>query len=444
MSVLVRVAPSPTGLLHIGNARAAVLNALLARKEGGKFMLRIDDTDDTRSKPEFEKAILEDLAWLGLKHDLFARQSERTAFYQKAMERLKQSGHIYPCYETAEELERRRKRLQAMGKPPVYDRAALKLTDADRARLEAEGRKPHWRFKLSQKKVAWDDLIRGRVEIDTAHLSDPVLVREDGRFLYTLPSVVDDADFGVTHIIRGEDHVTNSAPQIEIFEALGAPVPLFAHFALFVASGGEVLSKRLGSMSLQAMRADGIEPLALCAYLAKIGTSDPLEPRLSLDGLAEGFAFEKMGRAPARLDPTELLTLNGKLLHALPFEAVEARLKAMNIGGGEAFWDAVKPNLTRLSDAAQFWALVTGPITPVLEGDLPGKAAALLPPEPWTEETWGIWTKAIGAATGAKGRALFHPLRLALTAGEHGPELKKLLPLIGRAKALARLEGKSA
>ncbi len=445
MSVLVRVAPSPTGLLHIGNARAAVLNALFARKEGGKFMLRIDDTDDTRSRPEFETAIMEDLAWLGVTHDLFARQSERAAFYQKALDRLKELGQVYPCYETPEELERRRKRLAAQNKPPVYDRAALKLTDADRAKLESEGRRPHWRFKLSQKKVGWEDLVRGPVEIDTAHLSDPVLVREDGRFLYTLPSVVDDADFGITHILRGEDHVTNTAPQIEIFEALGATVPKFAHYALFVASGGEVLSKRLGALSLQALRADGIEPLALASYLAKIGTSDPLEPRLSLDGLAEGFAFEKLGRAPARLDAAELATLNGKLLHALPYEAVAQRLEAMGISGGAAFWDAVKPNLTRLSDAKAYWGWITGPLTPVIEdADLAAKAAALLPPEPWTEDTWSSWTKAVGAASGAKGRALFHPLRLALTAQEHGPELKKLLPLIGRAKALARLEGKPA
>ncbi len=445
MSVLVRVAPSPTGYLHIGNARAAVLNALFARKEGGKFMLRIDDTDDTRSKPEFEKAILEDLAWLGLAHDLFARQSERSAFYQKAMERLKAGGHIYPCYETPAELDRRRKRQQAQGKPPVYDRAALKLTDADRAKLESEGRRPHWRFKLSHTKVVWDDLVRGHVEIDTAHLSDPVLVREDGRFLYTLPSVVDDADFGVTHILRGEDHVTNTAPQIEIFTALGAPVPHFAHYALFVEGGGAVLSKRFGAFALRVLRDDGIEPLALCAYLAKIGTSDPLEPRLSLDGLAEGFAFEKMGRAPARLDQNDLLTLNGKLLHAMPFESVAARLRAMDIGGGAAFWEAVRPNLTRLIDAKEFWAWIAGPITPVIENaGLTAKAAEVLPPEPWTEETWGLWTKAVGGATGAKGRALFHPLRLALTGHEHGPELKKLLPLIGRAKTLARLEGKPA
>ena len=445
MTVLVRFAPSPTGLLHVGNARTAMLNWLFAKKENGKFFLRIDDTDTERSKPEYEAAILEDLNWLGLTHDLFARQIERASEHEKAAEKLKASGHLYPCYESADELDRRRKRQIAMKRPPVYDRAALRLTAGDRAKLEAEGRKPHWRFKLSQTKVKWHDLLRGLVEIDTAHLSDPVLIREDGRFLYTLPSVADDIDFAVTHIVRGEDHVTNTAAQIEIFEALGAKIPAFAHFPLLVGSGGEALSKRLGSISLRSLREDGIEPLALASYLAKTGTSDPIELKPSLDVLANEFSFEKVGRAPAHFDPAELAGLNSKLLHSLPYEAVASKLEAMNIKGGAAFWDAVKPNLTRLSDVADLATLVTGPITPVIEdAGLAAKAAELLPAEPFTEETWPAWTKAVGAATGAKGRALFHPLRLALTARENGPELKKLLPLIGRAKALARLKGETA
>ncbi len=441
--VIVRVAPSPTGYLHVGNARAALLNYLFALHAGGKFMLRIDDTDDTRSKPEYETAILEDLAWLGLTHDIFARQSDRAARYQEAAGKLKTAGRLYPCYETAAELDRRRKRQMAAGKPPVYDRAALALTDAQRAAFEAEGRKPHWRFKLSHNKVQWNDLIRGHVEIDTATLSDPVLIREDGRFLYTLPSVVDDADFAVNHILRGEDHVTNSAPQIEIFEALDAPVPHFAHFALFVAAGGEVLSKREGSLSLRALRDDGIEALALNAYLARIGTSDSIEPALSLRELADGFAFEKMGRALAHFDRAELTALNAKTLHAMPYEIVAPRLMAMGVH--QPVWEAVKPNVTRLADAVDLQRLVTGPVTPVIEdADFIARAAALLPPEPWNEGTWGVWTEAVKAATGTKGRALFHPLRLALTGLEHGPELKKLLPLIGRAKVLARLEGQTA
>jgi glutamyl-tRNA synthetase len=445
MSVVVRFAPSPTGLLQAGNGRASVLNALFARKEGGKFLLRIDDTDDTRSKPEFETAIIEDLAWLGTPHDLFARQSDRIGQHERAAELLKSAGRLYPCYETAAELDRKRKRQMAQKKPPIYDRAALALTDADRAKLEAEGRKPHWRFKLSHKKVAWNDCVRGPVEIDTSTLSDPVLIREDGRFLYTLPSVVDDIDFKITHIIRGEDHVTNSAPQIEIFEALGAIAPLFAHYPLFIAAGGEVLSKRLGSLSLRALREDGIEALALATYVAKIGTSDPLEPRLSMDALAAEFAFEKIGRAPAHFDIPELEALNTRLLHALPYEAVAIRLAELGVGGGASFWDAAKPNLAKLADIAGLWRMVAGPIAPVIEdGALAAKASALLPSEPWDESTWGTWTKAVSGETGAKGRALFHPLRLALTGAEHGPELKKLLPLIGRAKAEARLKGETA
>ncbi len=441
MSVIVRVAPSPTGYLHVGNARAALLNALFARHSGGKFMLRIDDTDDTRSKPEFETAILEDLAWLGLPHDIFARQSDRAARYREAAETLKAAGRLYPCYETAAELDRRRKRQMAMGKPPVYDRAALNLSAEDRAKLEAEGRAPHWRFKLSHTKVAWDDLIRGRVEIDTATLSDPVLIREDGRFLYTLPSVLDDADFAVTHILRGEDHVTNTAPQIEIFDALGVGRPAFAHFALFVATGGEVLSKREGSLSLRALRDDGIEPLALAAYLARIGTSDAIEPAASLDELAADFDFSKMGRALAHFDPAELIALNARTLHTMPFAAVADRLPFQK----EDLWNALRPNLTRLSDISDLLRMVDGPITPVIEdAAFLAQAAALLPPEPWDETTWGAWTKAVAAQTGVKGRGLFHPLRLALTGLDHGPELKKLLPLIGRGKTLSRLKGETA
>jgi glutamyl-tRNA synthetase len=437
---LVRFAPSPTGLLHVGNARTAVVNWLFAHKTGGKFFLRIDDTDTERSKPEYEAAIVEDLNWLGLGHDLFARQTERADAHRTAAEKLKASGRLYPAYETADELDRRRKRQVAMKRPPVYDRAALNLTAGDRARLEGEGRKPHWRFKLSQTKVRWRDLIRGEVEIDTAHLSDPVLIREDGRFLYTLPSVADDVDFAVTHIVRGEDHVTNTAAQIEIFEALGATVPAFAHFPLLVGSGGEALSKRIGSLSLRELREDGIEPLALVSYLAKTGTSDAIELRASLDELAREFDFARIGRAPAHFDPKELEGLNAKLLHGLGYDAVAPRLAALGVPASAAFWEAVKPNLTRLSDAKDLATLVTGPVQPVIEdASFVARAAELLPPEPWDENTWGHWTKAVGAATGAKGRALFHPLRLALTGREHGPELKKLLPLIGRAQALARL-----
>ncbi len=445
MAGVVRFAPSPTGLLHVGNARTALLNYLFAKKEGAKFFLRIDDTDKERSRPEFETMIVEDLAWLGIVHDLFARQADRAAAHGAAAETLKKSGRLYPCYETAAELDRKRKRQIAAHKPPVYDRMSLTLTPANRAKLESQGKKPHWRFKLSQSKVKWHDLLRGEVEIDTATLSDPVLIREDGRFLYTLPSVIDDIDFAVSHIIRGEDHVTNTAAQIEIFEALGAPAPHFAHFPLLVGAGGEALSKRLGSLSLRSLRDEGIEPLALACYLAKSGTSDPVDVKPSLDVLAQEFSFDKIGRAPAHFVPAELTALNAKLLHGLPFEAVAARLAAMGVGGGIPFWEAARPNLTRLADAVDLWTLVVGPVTPVIEdGAFAAKAAELLPPEPWDEASWSAWTAGLATATGARGRALFHPLRLALTGREHGPELKKLLPLIGRSRVLARLNGETA
>ncbi len=438
MPVKVRFAPSPTGLLHVGNARTALLNWLFAKKHGGQFILRIDDTDAARSTKEFEQAIHRDLGWLGLAHDAADRQSNRLAKYSAAFYRLQASGHIYPAYETEAELERQRGLLKARRLPPIYNRASL--DPANRAKWEAEGRTPHWRFKLSRSKVAWTDLIRGPVEIDTATLSDPVLVREDGAFLYTLPSVVDDLDMAISHVIRGEDHVTNTAAQIEIFQALGGPVPDFAHHPLLVGAKGEALSKRLGSLSLAQLRDDGIEPIAACAYLAKIGTSDPVAPFLSLAELAADFDFGKIGRAPAHFDTEELLALNAKTLHQMPYPMVAGRA-----GVGEDVWDAIRPNLNRLSDAPALAALVTGPVTPVIEdAALCAAAIAHLPPEPWDETTWPAWTKAVAAATGAKGRGLYHPLRLALTGRGDGPELKKLLPLIGRARTLARLEGKTA
>ena len=437
--IIVRFAPSPTGLLHVGNARTAIVNYLFARKHGGRFLLRIDDTDAARSTKAFEEGIFRDLDWLGVRHDLSDRQMNRLAVYSTAFYRLQAADRLYPCYETEAELDRQRSLARAMKKPPIYDRSALKLTEAQRAQFESEGRKPHYRFKLSRQKVKWNDLIRGPVEIDTATMSDPVLVREDGAFLYTLPSVADDVDFSISHIIRGEDHVTNTAAQIEIFEALGATPPGFAHHPLLVGAGGEALSKRLGSLSLESLRQDGVEPMAVVAYLAKLGTSDAIEPRLSLDELAHEFDFAKIGRAPAHFDPEELKALNARTLHILPYDA--ARLP----GVSENLWNAIRPNLTQMADAEILAQLVTGPVTPVIEdAGLAAKAAALLPPEPWTEETWGVWTKQVATETGAKGRGLFHPLRLALTGRGDGPELKKLLPLIGRTKALARLEGKTA
>lgn len=445
MSILVRFAPSPTGLLHAGNARTAVMNYLFAHANGGKFLLRIDDTDQGRSKKEFEDAILLDLAWLGVHHDVFTRQSAREERYDAAVKKLKESGKLYPCYETQDELERKRKRQQARHRPPVYDRAALKLSNDDCEALEANGRSPHWRFLLSRTNVAWDDLIRGPVEIDTANVSDPVLIRADGTYLYTLPSVVDDLELAVSHVVRGEDHVTNSAVQVEIFQALGVAPPCFAHHPLLVGAKAEALSKRLGSLSLRRMREDGVESLALATYLAKIGTSDAIEPKASISELSSEFDFGKIGRAPARFDQVELGALNAKLLHRLEYEEVCKKLAALDCDMGPEFWEAVRTNIGKMSDVAEFKALVAGPVSPVIEDvEMLEKALELLPEEPFTLETWGAWTKVVSATTGRKGRGLFHPLRLALTGQENGPELAKLLPLIGRVRAMARLKGETA
>jgi glutamyl-tRNA synthetase len=445
MSLTVRFAPSPTGRLHSGNIRTALFNYLFARKRGGQLILRLDDTDQERSTVEFARGIEEDLAWLGIDWAKEVHQSARFALYEAAVERLKESGRLYPAYESPDELELKRKRQLARGRPPVYDRAALKLTPDDRARLEAEGHTPHWRFKLETRDVVWEDLVRGTQHVDAASLSDPVLVRADGTYLYTLPSVVDDIDLGITHVIRGEDHVANTAPQIQLFEALAATPPAFGHHNLLVGPDGQALSKRDRALSIQVLREEGLEALAVASYAAVIGTSDPVAPHQSLDDLVESFDFAKLSRAPARFDPQELRLLNAKLLHMMPFAAVAERLGAMGVEGGEAFWEAVRANLLVLADAKRWWHVVQGPLQPVIENkDICEVAARLLPPEPWDGETWGLWSSAVKTATGAKGRALFQPLRLALTGEEHGPELKLLLPLIGRARVAARLEGKSA
>ena len=444
MAPLVRFAPSPTGLLHIGNARPALLNWLFALKGGGRFLLRYDDTDAARSTREFAAAIAEDLAWLGIVPHLTAHQSERLAIYDAASDRLRAAGLLYPCYETADELDRRRKRQLARGLPPVYDRAALKLTAEDRVALEAQGRKPHWRFKLSPDEVAWDDLVRGPARVDCGSLSDPVLIREDGSYLYTLPSVVDDADLGVNHVIRGEDHVTNTAVQVQIFRALGAAVPFFAHHNLLTTASGEGLSKRLGHLSLRGLRESGVEPLAVAALAVLVGSSDAVRPVGSLAELAELIDLAHISRAPAKFDEHELETLSARTLHQLPYEAVAERLAALGVDGGEPFWLAVRGNLARLDEAGIWWRVVTGPVTPVVEDDeLVAAAASLLPAEPYDAGTWKALTQAVQQQTGRKGRALFMPLRRALTGLDHGPELAALLPLIGRERALARLGGQT-
>ncbi len=444
-NIITRFAPSPTGRLHVGNVRAALFSYLYAKRNGGRFMLRMDDTDTERSTEAYAKGIETDLTWLGLTHDIFARQSERFAAYETAAEKLKADGRLYACYETAGELDRKRKRQLAMKKPPVYDRAALSLPADQIKAYEAEGRTPHWRFKLSAEETSFVDLIHGQTRIDPASLSDPVLIREDGRFLYTLPSVVDDVDFNISHVIRGADHITNTGVQVQITRALGATPPTYAHFSLFLSADGRPLSKRLDAdFSLEAMRASGLESMAVNALLARLGTSDAVEPTLALTELIAGFDISHLGRADIRFDPVDLDKMNVALLHMLPYDAARPRLAAMDCDLGEAFWRTVQPNLVHFADAALWAAVVKGPVTPLIDNaEFAAAAASVLPPEPWGPETWKLWTDALKAKTGAKGRALFMPLRLALTAHEHGPELKNLLPLIGREQALARLSGSS-
>ncbi|MFG1298642.1 glutamate--tRNA ligase [Xanthobacter sp. V3C-3] len=449
---VVRFAPSPTGLIHVGNARTALLNALLARRAGGTFILRLDDTDAARSRAEYAQAIVADLHWLGIPPDRAFRQSDRLSAYAEAAERLKAAGRLYPAYETEEELELKRRLQRARGLPPVYDRAALALSAEERARLEAEGRRPHWRFRLDHRTVGWVDGVRGPQHVDTASLSDPVLVRADGSFLYTLPSVVDDIAMGITDVIRGEDHVTNTAVQIEIFEALGGPVPRFAHHNLLTLPSGEGLSKRLGHLSLAALREAGHEALAVAAAAVLVGTSSALEAVESLDALAARVDLAHISRAPARFDPDELGALTARTLHLMPPEVAVPRLEAAGIGGGADFWRAVRGNLERFDDAATWWHIVSAPAAGgIAEEDRAflAEAAGLLPAGPWgadtwTPDAWSAWTRALKAATGRSGRSLFHPLRLALTGREKGPELAALLPLMGRARVAGRLAGQVA
>ncbi len=445
---ITRFAPSPTGNLHIGNIRTALHNWMLARRAGGRFLLRIDDTDAERSREEYVDAIRADLAWLGLEPDGEERQSERLAIYEQAFDALRATGRVYPAYETAQELELKRKIALGRGLPPIYDRAALALTDEDRAEKEAAGVAPHWRFKLDHDEmIEWQDGIRGAQKFDPAQLSDPVIRRADGSWLYMLPSAIDDIDMGVTDVLRGEDHVSNTATQIQMFTAVLAALgkaqqlPRFAHEALLIGSEGK-LSKRLGSLGVEAFRERGIEPAAIIALLARLGTSQPVEPIADRDALVESFDLNHFGRAPARFDDAELERINAAILHQTDFDAVADRLPA---GMDEAGWHAIRPNLSHLAEAADWWRLVTGPIEPPILSDedrgFLGQAAQLLS---WSEDPWHGLTSALKDATGRKGKALFLPLRQALTGMDHGPDMKELLPLIGEAEARKRLETAAA
>lgn len=452
MNPIVRFAPSPTGNIHIGNARTALVNWLYARQNGGTFVLRFDDTDRERSKAEYADGILEDLRWLGIEPDRIEYQSHRAEAHEAATEALKQAGLLYACYEQPDELERKRKRQAARGLPPVYDRTGLKLTAAERAGLEQGGSKPHWRFVLPnhdgdpfetrRTEVHWDDLIRGRQTVDLASMSDPVLVREDGTWLYTLPSVVDDIEFGVSHIIRGDDHVANTGVQIAVFGALGAISPGFGHHNLLTTATGEGLSKRLGSLSIRSLREQGYEPMAVASLAVLIGGAGAVEAMADMNALTERFDITAIGKSAAKFDVAELDALNARLVHAADWESVSDRFEPGDLGPDpHAFWNAIRENVVRAVEAKDWWQRIDAADPVIADDDRDYVAAArgMLPDGPFDGASWGVWTGALKEATGRKGKALFMPLRLALTGMERGPDMAQLLPLIGREKTMARL-----
>jgi glutamyl-tRNA synthetase len=439
MTITTRFAPSPTGTLHVGNIRTALHNWMWAKKHGGRFLLRIDDTDVARSSEANVAAIRADLTWLGLHWEGEARQSERFALYEERLEALKSAGRVYPCYESSEELDLRRKILLGRGLPPVYERTALTLTTDQIAAYEAQGRRPHWRFKLDHDMpIVWHDLVRGDQRFEPKLLSDPVIRRADGSWLYMLPSVIDDVDMAITHVVRGEDHVSNTATQIQMFDALGSAPPQFAHEALLTGSEGK-LSKRLGSLGVDALREAGIEPMAIVALLGRLGTSDPVEAFTAPEPLIGSLDFARFGRAPARFDEGELAALNTRIIHQLPYEAVRARLPQAMDG---AAWNAIRPNVAVISDATDWWSVVEGPIAHSAaseDQEYLAQAHAIAATLDWGVDPWHALTAALKEARGRKGKALFMPLRLALTGREHGPDMAALLPLIGKERALKRL-----
>ncbi|WP_316861219.1 glutamate--tRNA ligase [uncultured Cohaesibacter sp.] len=445
MAEVVRFAPSPTGNIHIGNARPALINWLVAMKTGGQFILRYDDTDAERSRTEYAENIAEDLAWLGVKPDRVEWQSKRMGLYDTVANKLREMGRLYACYETPDELDRKRKRQRARGLPPVYDRAALTLTDDQIAAYEAEGRKPHWRFMLDQKTISWQDGVRGDQSIECDSVSDPVLIREDGTYLYTLPSVIDDIDMGVTMVIRGDDHVTNTAVQIQLFELLSGKSPKFAHHNLIINASGEGLSKRLGSLSIRTMREEGYEPLSVAIFAVLNGTSDPVQPLADMNALADLFALDKVSRSSSKFDMADLGHLNARILHETEFDAVSDRLASLGVEGGDVFWLAVRGNIERFPEAREWWDIASNGLgadaveKSAEDADFYAKATELLPREPWDETTWKSWTSALKAETGRKGKGLFMPLRVALTGRSHGPELAAFLPIIGYQRSVDRL-----
>jgi glutamyl-tRNA synthetase len=435
MTVTTRFAPSPTGWIHVGNLRTALMNYLIARKAGGQFILRLDDTDQERSKQEYIDGLKEDLAWLGIKYDRVEQQSKRMARYAEAAEQLKVAGRFYECFESPVELDLKRKKLLNMGKPPVYDRAALSLTEAQKTAYRAEGRQGYWRFRLDQERIEWQDGIIGDISIDAASVSDPVLIKADGQVLYTFASSVDDVDMGVTHIVRGADHVTNTATQIQIMQALGGVPPTFAHHSLLTGPQGEELSKRLGVLSLRDLRARGVEPMALLSLMARLGSSKPVELIGSMEELVETFDISAFGSAPTKFDAEDLFPLTRHYVQGLAFAAVRDRIAALGVpeAQAEAFWAVAKGNVTVLADLGQWWTLFRDGAEPLVDDadrEFVAQALTLLPAQPWTHATWGEWTAAVKEATGRKGKDLFRPLRRALTGRDAGPEMADVMPLL--------------
>lgn len=429
-----RFAPSPTGYIHVGNLRTALMNFMIARKAGGTFILRIDDTDPERSKPEYVDAIKQDLEWLGLTWDRVETQSSRLERYAAAADDLRAKGRFYEAFETPTELDLKRKKQLNMGKPPVYDRAALALSDAEKDALRSE-RSAHWRFKLDQQRIEWSDGILGDISIDAASVSDPVLIRGDGQVLYTIASVVDDTEMGVTHVVRGSDHVTNTATQIQIIEALGGTVPSFAHHSLLTGPSGESLSKRLGTLALRDLRDNGVEPMALLSLMARLGSNQPVELRSTMDELIEGFDISQFGAAPTKFDVADIAPLTARSLAALPLEAVAADIAAAGVPAdlAEPFWQLTRENIDTRADIAPWWDVLKNGATPLIEpedAEFIAQALAALPALPFTDSTWSDWTAEMKQATGRKGKSLFMPLRKALTGRHRGPEMSEFMPLM--------------
>ncbi len=443
MEYITRFAPSPTGLLHIGNARTALICYLFTKAHNGKFMLRLDDTDIERSKDEFSDAIQEDLEWLGLDWDIFSRQSDRMARYNEIKEKLYKDGRLYPCYETAQELDIKRKMQLNRGLPPIYDRTSLKLNEAQIKQYESEGRKPHWRFKMDESKtIEWEDLIKGNIKFEARNLGDPILIRESGAPTYLLPSAIDDMDYKISHIVRGEDHVTNTAIQIQIFEALGSHIPVFAHQSLIRGKEGKI-SKREGGFDIRALREQGIEAMTINSFLARLGTSEPIEAFTNIKQIISGFDIKKCSTSSAIYDFNEIDRLNAKVLHITNYADVKTRPEIQGVN--EEFYLSVRPNLTNLQQIKDWWDICNNKITPIVEDmELLNLAISVLPEGKWDEHTWSIWIDGVKKLTNKKGKELFMPIRKAITARETGPELKNVLPLIGREKVLQRLQGKIA